>query len=107
MVWFNQAHLFHISNLEPAVAESLLSIIKEEELPRNAYYGDGSPIETSVLDSIRDAYSRATVSFPWQQGDILMLDNMLTAHGRTPFEGPRKVVVAMADAYTDPALHHD
>jgi alpha-ketoglutarate-dependent taurine dioxygenase len=107
MVWFNQAHLFHISNLEPAVAESLLSIIREEELPRNAYYGDGSPIETSVLDSIRDAYRRSTVSFPWQQGDILMLDNMLTAHGRTPFEGPRKVVVAMADTYTDPAPHQD
>jgi alpha-ketoglutarate-dependent taurine dioxygenase len=107
MVWFNQAHLFHISNLEPSVAESLLSIIKEEELPRNAYYGDGSPIETSVLDSIRDAYRRATINFPWKQGDILMLDNMLTAHGRTPFEGPRRVVVAMADTYTDPALDQD
>jgi hypothetical protein len=30
-----------------------------------------------------------------------MLDNMLTAHARDPFEGPRKVVVAMAQSYRE------
>ncbi|MBW4457033.1 MAG: TauD/TfdA family dioxygenase [Nostoc indistinguendum CM1-VF10] len=101
MVWFNQAHLFHVSSLQPAVRELLLAELKEEELPRNTYYGDGSPIETSVLDEIREAYQQEAVMFPWQEGDILMLDNMLTAHGRAPFLGSRKVVVGMAEPFNN------
>ncbi len=100
MVWFNQAHLFHVSNLEPEVLESMLQAFKEEDLPRNAYYGDGSIIETSALDAVREAYQQASVSFIWQEGDVLLLDNMLVAHGRKPFTGTRKVVVAMAEAFT-------
>lgn len=97
-VWFNQAHLFHVSNLEPAVREALLSVVGEADLPRQACYGDGTPIETAVLDEIRDAYQCHAVQFPWQDGDVLMLDNMLAAHGRTPFKGPRKILVAMAES---------
>ena len=97
MVWFNQAHLFHISSLVPEVRESLLSLLREDEFPRNAYYGDGSPIETSVLDEIRGIYNQESIRFMWQEGDILMLDNMLTAHGRMPFSGTRKIVVGMAE----------
>ncbi len=100
MVWFNQAHLFHVSNLEPEVLESMLQAFKEEDLPRNAYYGDGSIIETSALDAVREAYQQTSVSFIWQEGDVLLLDNMLVAHGRKPFAGTRKIVVAMAEAFT-------
>jgi alpha-ketoglutarate-dependent taurine dioxygenase len=96
-VWFNQAHLFHVSSLNPEVRQSLISTFKEDDLPRNTYYGDGSPIDDSVLDEIRDLYQQEAVIFPWQEGDILMLDNMLAAHGRLPFVGTRKVVVGMAD----------
>jgi alpha-ketoglutarate-dependent taurine dioxygenase len=98
MVWFNQAHLFHVSNLEPAVRDALLSFVNEEDLPRQAFYGDGTPIETTVLDEIRDVYRCLAVQFPWHEGDVLMLDNMLAAHGRTPFKGPRKILVAMAES---------
>ncbi len=97
-VWFNQAHLFHVSNLEPAVREALLSVVSEADLPRQACYGDGTTIETAVLDAIRDVYQCHAVQFPWQEGDVLMLDNMLVAHGRTPFKGSRKLLVAMAEA---------
>ncbi|HLL70300.1 MAG TPA: TauD/TfdA family dioxygenase [Pyrinomonadaceae bacterium] len=100
-VWFNHAHLFHVSNLEPQVREALLSEFKEDELPRNAFYGDGTSIETEVLDEIRDLYHREAVIFPWQRGDILMLDNMLASHGREPFVGDRKVIVAMAEPFLD------
>jgi alpha-ketoglutarate-dependent taurine dioxygenase len=97
-VWFNQAHLFHVSNLEPFVREALLAVVNEADLPRQACYGDGTPIETAVLDEIRDVYQCHAVRFPWEEGDVLMLDNMLVAHGRTPFKGPRKILVAMAES---------
>ena len=98
-VWFNQAHLFHVSSLEQETSQILLSALPEEYLPRNAYYGDGSEIEKSVLDEIRELYQQEAVIFPWQEGDVLMLDNMLTSHGRMPFSGLRKVVVGMAEPF--------
>jgi alpha-ketoglutarate-dependent taurine dioxygenase len=99
IVWFNQAHLFHISALESSVRDALLAVVDEEDLPRHVFYGDGSPIEDSILDEIRAVYDSVTIRFPWQQGDVLMLDNMLAAHGRAPFKGPRRVVVAMAQGH--------
>jgi len=98
-VWFNQAHLFHVSSLEPAARQSLLSLFTEQELPSNAYFGDGSPIDDSIIEEIREVFRQCSVSFPWQQKDILMLDNMSIAHGRAPYLGPRKIVVAMAEAH--------
>ncbi|MEG3902154.1 amino acid adenylation domain-containing protein [Microcoleus sp. B4-C5] len=97
MVFFNQLPLHHISCLDAATRASLLSVFGEENLPRNVYYGDGTPIEDSVMEEIQAVYAQAAVSFPWQAGDILMLDNMLAAHSRNPFIGSRKIVVAMGE----------
>ena len=97
LVFFNQLQLHHISCLAPAVRESLLSMMKEEDLPRNVYYGDGSPIEDSVVTYLRELSQQLCVSFRWQEQDILMLNNMLIAHSRNPFAGERKIVVAMGD----------
>ncbi|AFZ11270.1 amino acid adenylation domain protein [Crinalium epipsammum PCC 9333] len=96
-LFFNQIELHHIAYLDASVRESLLSLFSEENLPRNVYYGDGSPIEQSVIDEVTAIYEQAKVEFPWQQGDVLMLDNMLTAHGRNSFVGARKIVVAMGE----------
>lgn len=99
-VWFNQAHLFHVSSLPQGVRASLLASFREDELPRNAYYGDGARIEDEVLDHIRQAYADESIAFPWRQGDVLMLDNMMVAHGRHPYTGSRKVVVGMAESWS-------
>jgi alpha-ketoglutarate-dependent taurine dioxygenase len=100
-LWFNHAHMFHTSNLDPSVRDSLLAEFKEDELPRNAFYGDSSPIESSILDEIREVYRQASIVFPWQKGDLLMLDNFLASHGRRPFVGPRRILVAMAELFAD------
>ena len=104
MVWFNQAHLFHVSSLKSEIRESLLASAGGE-LPRNAFYGDGSPIEDSVLEEIRAAYLNEAIVFPWHRGDILILDNMLTAHGRRPYRGARKIVVGMAQSFGSKAAY--
>lgn len=96
MLWFNQAHLFHVSNLDPAVRAALVAERGEENLPRNTCYGDGSPIPDTVLDEIREAFRQEMRSFAWHNGDLVLLDNMLVAHGRAPFSGPRRVLVGMA-----------
>jgi hypothetical protein len=86
-----------MSCLEPDVRDSMLSLFSEQDLPRQVYYGDGSPIEDAVMQEISNVYWETAVSFTWQEGDILMLDNMLTAHARNPFKGERKIVVALAE----------
>ena len=95
-IWFNQAHLFHVSSLEQKIQDQLLSVLTEAELPRNTYYGDGAPIEAETLRVIRDVYARNTISFDWQRNDLLLIDNMLFSHGRTPYSGNRQVLVGMA-----------
>lgn len=94
-VWFNQAHLFHVSSLQANVREALMESMPESAWPRNAYFGDGSPIDDATLAEIRDAYDQETVARPWQTGEILLVDNVLAAHGRRPFVGARKVLVGM------------
>jgi alpha-ketoglutarate-dependent taurine dioxygenase len=95
--FFNQVQLHHVHCLESAVQQSLLSIFKRDDLPRHVYYGDGSPIEDAVMDHVGEIYEKYAVRFQWQQGDMVSLDNMLVAHARDPYVGPRKIVVALGD----------
>ncbi len=105
-VFFHQIQLHHIAYLETEVRESLLSVFGEKKLPRNVYYGDGTPIEDSVIAEINEVYQQSQISFPWQKGDILMLDNMLVAHGRNPYVGSRKIVVAMGEMFDSANLEN-
>lgn len=98
MLWFNQAHLFHVSSLNEEVKEGLIEILGEENLPRNACFGDGSPIDAEVLNIIRKVFNDTKITFQWQKNDLLLLDNMLFTHGREPFEGSRKILVGMGKA---------
>jgi alpha-ketoglutarate-dependent taurine dioxygenase len=99
-VWFEHTAFFHITSVEPVLRQSLLAEFNEGHLPFNTYYGDGSPIEDSVLDSIRAAYKQVGVRFSWQNGDVLLIDNMLVSHSREAYEGERKILVAMTELYS-------
>lgn len=99
-VWFNHAAFFHVSALESTMRETLLQAFGEDDLPYNTYFGDGAPIDSSIVAHILDAYREEQTRFPWQAGDLLMLDNMGIAHGRESFVGEREVITAMADPYS-------
>lgn len=94
-VFFNQVQLHHPSCLAPQERESLSVLFAEEDFPRDVRYGDGSPIEDEVMDTVSRLYWDTSVAFPWRTGDLLMVDNMLVAHARNPYRGPRKIAVAM------------
>jgi alpha-ketoglutarate-dependent taurine dioxygenase len=100
-VWFNHAVFFHFSTLPVDAQSTLQALLCEEELPNNTYYGDGTPIPSDVLDHLRNAYAEETVYFPWTHRDVLMLDNMLAAHGRSPYSGARKILVGMSEPYSE------
>jgi len=104
-VFFNQIQLHHISYLEPAVRNSLVDVLGIERVPRNVYFGDGSSIDDDTAAEIGALYEEMSVRFPWQNGDLLMLDNMLVAHARLPFVGPRKIVVAMGEMIDQQEVH--
>jgi hypothetical protein len=79
------------------VRGSLLSSLDPVELPRNALYGDGTPIEDDVIAQIRAAFEAESVARPWSDGDVMLIDNVLSAHGRQSYTGQRNVFVAMAE----------
>lgn len=97
LVWFNHGTFFHATSLPASAREALMEEFGPEDLPQNTFYGDGQPIEPDVVQQLRAIYAAAMVSFPWQRGDILMLDNILSLHGRNPFQGERRILTAMAE----------
>ncbi|MFI9237348.1 TauD/TfdA family dioxygenase [Streptomyces sp. NPDC053079] len=96
-VWFNHAAFFHVLGHPPAIRDALLAQFDERDLPSHTSYGDGRPIEPAVLEQLRHAYDAERVAPRWRAGDVLLVDNLLAAHGREPFTGERRVVVGMAD----------
>src|SRR6185369_345538 len=92
-VWFNHVAFWHVSSLPDVIRETMLAEYGERELPFNTFFGDGDPIDDDIVAQIRDAWDAETTSFPWQAGDLLLLDNMLASHGRRAYTGLRRVVV--------------
>jgi alpha-ketoglutarate-dependent taurine dioxygenase len=96
--WFNQIAFLNEWTIDPEVREYLVDMYGEDGLPFNTRFGNGDAIGAAVVQLINEAYEANTVREPWQAGDLIVVDNIRTAHGRERFEGPREVLVAMADA---------
>jgi len=95
IVWFNQAQHWHPACLDEQTRAGLHAVYGEDDMPRNCYYGDGSLIDDSVMNEICEVYRQLEISFPWQSGDILLVDNLLTAHARNAYVGERRLFVTM------------
>lgn len=95
--WFTQAQHWHPACLDPETRTSLTAIFGAD-LPRDCRFGDEGPIPDAWMATIMDVYASLECTFPWQRGDVLLLDNVVMAHGRNPYRGERKLLVAMSDA---------
>lgn len=95
-VFFSQADQWHISNLDKEIVDAMSEIIPEENFFHNCLHGDGSEINIEHLQEIREKMQENMVTFPWKKGDLLMLDNIISMHGRMPYKGLRKILVSMS-----------
>ncbi len=96
--WFNQIAFLNERTIDPEVREYLADIYGEDGLPFNTRFGHGDPVGEDVVQLLNEVYEEHTVCEPWQTGDLLLVDNVRMAHSREPYQGPREVLVAMADA---------
>ena len=99
-IWFNHMTFFHKGTLSEEVREAMEAEYGEEGMPNQTYYGDGREIEREVMEEIREAYEEEKVKVKWERGDVMMLDNMMSSHGRERYRGERKVLVGMAEPFT-------
>ncbi|MFD9394246.1 TauD/TfdA family dioxygenase [Streptomyces sp. NPDC060000] len=96
-VWFNQSDQWHPAALGDETAAALARLLPADELPQSVAFADGEPIPAEYVLQIRDRALEAAVDVNWRRGDVLLIDNLLVAHGRRPFTGARRVLVAMSD----------
>lgn len=97
-IWFNQVHLYDFNpkllGWWRYVGAKLFYMQKHMRL-HEVFFADNSPIPRGDIYHILDVLDANTVYFPWQKGDVLVLDNVLAMHGRAPFSGKRRVLTAM------------
>ncbi|WP_067470570.1 TauD/TfdA family dioxygenase [Nocardia amamiensis] len=98
--WFNHLNLFHPATLAPGIRHALVSCLGPTGLPNLVTFADGSLIPDHLFQEVRKVHERNTDRFDWHPGDMLLLDNMRFAHGREPYRGNRRILVAMSDPIT-------
>jgi alpha-ketoglutarate-dependent taurine dioxygenase len=96
--WFNSVLNLNVAGLEPKDERDILMSLPDDMIPVNTTYGSGEPIELDILEHIRESYADVGVRFDWRKTDLMLIDNVLTAHAREPFEGDRRVLVSMGSS---------
>lgn len=101
--WWNQADQWHrnLTSVKTSFGEDEdprfdPATSGEETLGNHVVYGDGGEIDAADLETVRAVNRSQEILFAWQAGDVMMIDNLLAMHGRKPYTGPRRVLVAMA-----------
>ncbi|MGW1468145.1 TauD/TfdA family dioxygenase [Streptomyces sp. NPDC002308] len=96
-VWFNHFAFWNARTLDEDVRDVLIDTFGADGLPFNTYLGDGSALTDAEVDAVNEVYRSVTVRETWQAGDLMLVDNILCAHGREAFTGDRKILVAMGE----------
>lgn len=98
--WFNQLAFLNGSALDRDVREYLLALYGPDSLPFDTRWGDGEPVDAEDIEVINQCYENVAVRVSLRAGDLLLVDNVLTAHGRDPVRGPQRLLVAMGTPCT-------
>lgn len=116
MVWFNHLQVFHresaaieyehIYNRRKDFFSFKYMVVlktvtffkrmfkKSEEEAMHMTFADGSEIPRSYVEHVEQVIWNNLIANPWKLGDVLMIDNFSTSHGRLPYRGPRDILVA-------------
>jgi alpha-ketoglutarate-dependent taurine dioxygenase len=95
--FFNQIAFLNEWTIDPEVREYLVDMYGDDGLPFNTRFGNGDPIGADIVETINQVYEANTLREPWQAGDLMLVDNIRTAHSREAYQGPREILVGMAD----------
>jgi hypothetical protein len=96
--WSNLLAFCSEWTMDPAVRDFLVATAGRSGLQFETAYGDGSPFPAADVTSVHAAYDRATARVAWRAGDVLLLDNVRTAHAVEPYTGEREMAVMHATA---------
>lgn len=75
----------------------IMKVIERQAMPTGFYLGDGSALDAADREALKAVFADLETKWQWHSGDIMLLDNLLTAHGRNPFSGLREVQVGLLD----------
>ncbi|MER7769126.1 TauD/TfdA family dioxygenase [Kitasatospora sp. NPDC096140] len=95
--WFNQIAFLNELTMDPAIREYLLDQYGPAGLPFTTAHGDTTPIDADTVETVNTVYDAAAFGESWQDGDVLVVDNIRMAHSREPYEGRREVAVVLGD----------
>jgi hypothetical protein len=63
-------------------------------------HGDGTALDADAVRRAAELADEIAFDLQWQEGDVALVDNMLTMHARRAFVGTRKVVASLAEMQT-------
>ena len=116
MVWFNHLQVFHreaaaieykhiykkrrdFFSLKYMIALNTITMFKRmfkkpDSEAMHMVFADGSEIPKRYVEHVEQLIWDNLVANRWKLGDVLMIDNFSTSHGRLPYKGPRDILVA-------------
>ncbi|WP_232661990.1 TauD/TfdA family dioxygenase [Pseudonocardia sp. TRM90224] len=97
LCWFNQIAFLNEWTMDQDVRAFLVEMYGPQGLPFTTLFGNGEPVGPQVVELINQAYDAHTMREAWRPGDLLLVDNLRSAHSREAFEGERQILVGMAE----------
>ena len=104
VVWFNQVNIFapaaflswaEKDGVHDRVADIRAAMDNAPELLDRVLHGDGTLVSEDDALHIQDVLESYSVPLVWERGDLVVLDNILTGHGRRPFSGERVILAGL------------